>query len=95
VAANPYDESLADFGKRMYVCFFDNPPSEAAIASILPFTHADGQLEVRGREAFVYYSEGLGKAKLSHALIERRLGMTTMRNWNTVNKLLEMSRPHR
>lgn len=93
VAANPYDESLPDFGMRMYVCFLENAPSTAAIDSIAPYTNADEQLQVRGREAYAYYQSGLGKAKLTNAIIERKLGMATMRNWNTVTTLLEMSAP--
>jgi uncharacterized protein (DUF1697 family) len=92
VAANPYDDTLPDFGKRMYVCFLENAPSEAAIASIAPYTNAEEQLQVHGREAYAYYQTGLGKAKLTNAIIERRLGVATMRNWNTVNTLLEMSK---
>jgi uncharacterized protein (DUF1697 family) len=91
VAANPYDASAPDFGKRMYVCFLENAPSDAAIASIAPYTNPEEQLIVKGKEAYTYYTTGLGTAKLSNAVIERKLGMATMRNWNTVNVLLNMS----
>ena len=34
------------------------------------------------------YPEGMGKSKLTNALIERKLGVAgTARNWNTVLKL--------
>ena len=72
----------------MYVCFLENAPDAKAIAAIAPYTNPEEQLQVHGSEAFVYYAGGLGKAKLTNAIIERRLGMATMRNWNTVNTLL-------
>lgn len=93
VATNPYDATLPEFGKRMYVCFLEKAPDAVAIAAIAPYTNPEEQLQVFGTEAYVYYSGGLGKAKLTNAIIERKLGLATMRNWNTVNTLLEMSRP--
>jgi uncharacterized protein (DUF1697 family) len=92
VATNPFPVDLPELGKFMYVCFLENAPNEAAIQSIVPYTNPQEQLQVKGSEAYVYYSTGLGKAKLTNAVIERKLGMATMRNWNTVNTLLEMSR---
>ncbi|MBL0016477.1 MAG: DUF1697 domain-containing protein [Bacteroidetes bacterium] len=94
VAQNPFDDQLPEFGKRMYVCFLENAPDAKAIAAIAPYTNPEEQLQVHGSEAFVYYAGGLGKAKLTNAIIERRLGMATMRNWNTVNTLLELSKPN-
>ncbi len=91
VAGNPFPLDLPDFGKKVYVAFFEQAPSEAAIASIAPYVNDMEQLVVRGGEGYLYYADGLGKAKLTHALIERRLGMATMRNWNTVTTLLEMA----
>jgi uncharacterized repeat protein (TIGR03803 family) len=39
-----------------------------------------------------YYAAGLGQAKLTSALIERKLGTVTLRNWNTVTALLELAK---
>lgn len=91
VAGNPFPLDLPEFGKKVYVAFFEQAPSDAAIASIAPYVNELEQLIVKGGEAYLYYAVGLGKAKLTHALIERRLGMSTMRNWNTVTTLLEMA----
>ncbi|HKS22133.1 MAG TPA: DUF1697 domain-containing protein [Thermoanaerobaculia bacterium] len=45
-----------------------------------------------GRELYIDYVNGVGRSKLSHAYIERTLGATaTLRNWNTVTKLLAMA----
>jgi uncharacterized protein (DUF1697 family) len=46
---------------------------------------------VDGRELYVDYVNGVGRSKLTNALIERQLGVAgTARNWNTVTKLLAM-----
>ena len=94
VAKSPFDDQLPEFGKRMYVCFLENAPDATAIAAIAPYTNPEEQLRVHGSEAYVYYASGLGKAKLTNAIIDLKLGMATMRNWNTVNTLLEMSKPN-
>ncbi|MBI3416385.1 MAG: DUF1697 domain-containing protein [Verrucomicrobia bacterium] len=92
VAANPYSAGLPEFGKRMYVCFFGKAPTTAAIASIQPYVHDDERLVVKGLAGYAYYANGLGRARLSSAVIERRLGMATLRNWNTVTALLKLAR---
>ena len=91
-ASNPYPTDWPEFGKKMYVCFFESAPSEAGIEAIRPYTNEDEKLEVRGMHGYAYYSVGLGKSKLTNSIIERKLGMATMRNWNTVNTLLDMSK---
>jgi uncharacterized protein (DUF1697 family) len=88
---NPFDQKLPEFGSRMYVCFFEKPPTPATIESIQPYINAGERLVVHGRAGYAYYANGLGRAKLSHAVIERKLGLTTMRNWNTVTALREMA----
>lgn len=88
---NPFPPDLPNFGKKVYVAFFESPPSAASIAAIAPFTSAAERFELRVGEGFLYYEEGLGQSKLSHAVLERKLGTATMRNWNTVTTLLQMS----
>jgi uncharacterized protein (DUF1697 family) len=47
---------------------------------------------VAGHEIHLLLPDGVGRAKLSQALIERRLGVTaTTRNWRTVTRLEELS----
>lgn len=44
--------------------------------------HADG------REAYITYPDGIGRSRLTNALIESKLGTRgTARNWNTIMKL--------
>jgi uncharacterized protein (DUF1697 family) len=88
---NPYDSGTPDFGKQTYLCFFERVPSTAAIESIQPWITGTERLEVKGDIGYAHYSISFGRAKLSHAVIERKLGTTTMRNWNTVTRLLEMA----
>ena len=91
--ANPHDTGLSEFGKRMYVCFFESPPSATAVKGILSHGNDAERLVVKGGAGYAYYANGLGKAKLTSAVIERKLGTVTFRNWNTVTALLEIAQP--
>jgi uncharacterized protein (DUF1697 family) len=50
-------------------------------------------LEPRGPEIYLYYPNGVGRSKLSNAVLEGKLQTSgTARNWNTLVKLLETGR---
>ena len=50
-------------------------------------------IEMRGPEIYLYYPDGVGRSKLSGAVIENKLKTSgTGRNWNTLVKLLEAGR---
>jgi uncharacterized protein (DUF1697 family) len=87
---NPYDTGLPEFGKRMYVAFFEKAPAAAAVDAIRSLASDEERLVVKGPAAYVYYANGMGRAKLTSTIIERKLGAATMRNWNTVMALLAM-----
>lgn len=90
-AASPFDPGLPEFGKRMHVCFFERAPTQAAVAGIQPWTSESERLVVKGAAGYAYYADGLGRARLSSAVIERKLGVVTLRNWNTVTALLKLA----
>jgi uncharacterized protein (DUF1697 family) len=50
-------------------------------------------VRAKGRQLYIVYPAGIGRSKLTNALIERHLGTRgTGRNWNTVLKLAAMVR---
>jgi uncharacterized protein (DUF1697 family) len=69
----------------LLVFFLDGEPKGKIVYSGPEPFHVDG------RELYVDFVEGVGRSKLTTALIERSLGVSgTARNWNTVNKLLAL-----
>ena len=89
VAANPFPaEAKRDPGHLLLVCLKEAPgrASVAALQSAIP-----GREVVRaagGRHVYAYYPDGVGRSRLSAALMEKKLGTRgTARNWNTVLKL--------
>ena len=88
IAGNPFvQEAKRDPGHLMLMLFkreCDAKAFEALQAAI------KGREIVRGggRHAYFVYPDGVGRSKLTHAVIEKTLGTRgTARNWNTVLKL--------
>ena len=68
------------------------PPKFAA--KFWPSKSAPKNSSADGQELFIYFPDGMGRSKLPPVL-DRTLKMpATARNWNTVNKLLEMADGH-
>jgi uncharacterized protein (DUF1697 family) len=89
VEANPLGDVATD-GSRHFVAFLsqDAAPNDLAPASFEP-----ERLEVRGREAYVWCPDGLRDSRLMKALDRKPLApVVTVRNWNTVTKVLQLMR---
>lgn len=89
IARNPFPEP---YSGRISVAFLSAAPSSPSLGKIDAVKDPAEQLILSGAEAFLYYPNGQGRSKMTTALIERCLGVAaTVRNWRTVNKLLEMA----
>jgi uncharacterized protein (DUF1697 family) len=95
IERGPVLSPRADMAK-LQVMFLAGVP-EGAAQSVLTKWHKEAKLpemlEMRGPEIYLYYPEGVGRSKLSVAVIENKLGVSgTARNWNTLMKLCEAGR---
>lgn len=81
-----YDTEVA--GNRLaLVCLQSIPLPENKIA-LMEAHDGDEIIHFLDKELFIHYTNGMGKSKLSNAVLERKLKIaTTARNWNTVLKL--------
>ncbi len=87
IAGNPFpDEARRDPGHLLVLCLRAAPPAGAAKALAAAIT---GREVVRsdGRQAYIVYPDGVGRSRLTTALLDKTLGRGTARNWNTVLKL--------
>ena len=88
--AHPFLDAEAD-PSRIHVVFLETVPEAPRIADLDPDRSPPDQFEVVGREIYLRYPNGQGRSRLGLDYFERVLGVAgTARNWNTVNKLLEM-----
>lgn len=91
-ANNPFLERGADT-KTLHIGFLMNRPTRAGIAALDPDRSAPDEFAVRGAEVYFYFPKGMGRTRLTAQYFDSTLRTTmTVRNWNTVQKLLEMAR---
>jgi uncharacterized protein (DUF1697 family) len=88
VDRNPFrNEAKRDPGRLVVVLLKDSPDRTrgAALQSAIVGREI---VRIDGREAYVVYPDGMGRSRLTSALIEKMLGTRgTARNWNTVLRL--------
>jgi len=88
VASNPFPEAAASDPGHLLVLFAKDPPAAAAVEALQAAIKGRETVRARGRDLYTVYPDGIGRSKLTNALIESKLGTrVTGRNWNTVLKL--------
>ena len=76
---------------RFAVVFLARPPDREELESIDPAAYAPEEMRVGERELYVYFPDGLRRPRLPSLLEKRSAGPATMRNWNTVTRLLSLA----
>ncbi|MFI6103415.1 DUF1697 domain-containing protein [Streptomyces sp. NPDC051310] len=104
VRSGPYLSAVADAcpfpaaelqGKQLHVTFFSGPVGPERYASLDREAFLPEEFSLGDRALYLYAPEGLGRSKLAEALARPALNkgvVGTTRNWNTVVKLVEMTR---
>lgn len=92
IEANPMPDEAKSDPSHYVVYFLDGKPSAAALQALRDAYAGPERFELKGAELYIHYGAGMGRSKLTIALIERKLGVSgTARNWNTVTKLGAMT----
>jgi uncharacterized protein (DUF1697 family) len=91
VARNPLGD-VADDLKRYLVIFLSDKADRKLVAGVEAAAYEPERFAVHGREVYVWLPAGVHGGRLTQNFWERRLRVTaTMRNWNTVEKLLALA----
>jgi uncharacterized protein (DUF1697 family) len=78
-------------GAKLHVAFLDDAPTAASLRDVDPRGYLPEQFQVGKRELYLWCANGVIESKILKVLSEKRLQrVITARNWNTVNKLLEL-----
>jgi uncharacterized protein (DUF1697 family) len=92
IARNPFAKRRRIEPSRLLVTFLAEDPGAEARDKVRSIKADPEELRVDGSELYIYFPNGIGRAKLSLAAIERALKTPgTGRNWNSVTKMLEMA----
>ena len=92
VARNPFAKRRGIEPGKLLVTFLASDPGEEAREKVRGIKAEPDELRMDGREAYIYFPNGMGRPTLSWATIPKILKVSgTGRNWNSVTKMLEMA----
>jgi uncharacterized protein (DUF1697 family) len=92
MARNPFAKRRGIEPGKLLVTFLASDPGEEARVALRAIKCAPDELWIDGREAYIYFPNGVGRPTLSWHTIPKILKVSgTGRNWNSVTKMLEMA----
>ena len=93
VADNPFpDEAERDPGHLVALCL-KAAPKAAAVRALQAVIKGPEVVRAGSRHVYITYPAGIGRSRLTAAVIEKALGSPgTGRNWNTVLKLAVLAK---
>ena len=88
VGRNPFPAEAARDPGHLVAVFLKDAVDAPRVTALRAAIVGREQVAGAGREIFAVYPDGIGRSRLTMALIEKHLGVRgTARNWNTVLKL--------
>ena len=89
--SNPFLRAGAEL-EILHVAFLADRPGAAKVKALDPNRSPPDQFAVRGCEIYLRLPNGAGRTKLTNSYLDSKLATTsTLRNWRTVLKLLELA----
>lgn len=77
-------------GECLYVAFLRREPTAEALERFAAYANDKELFRVSGREVYLLFTESVRNSKLT-ANLQRLDAYATVRNWNTVNKLISLA----
>ena len=88
---NPFLKEKEYDIKKLYVAFISKELTSSAINDLKTSNFKPDEAAIDSNRIYIKYAIGAGKTNLDQKYIEKKLNVVaTIRNWNTVTKLLEM-----
>src|SRR5881628_15465 len=88
VARNPFRDEAERDPAHLLVMFLKDAPDVKNVEALQAAITGPEIVRAHGRQAYIVYPSGIGRSRLTSALIEKKLATRgTGRNWNTVLKL--------
>ena len=88
---NPYAAEADADGAKVFVLFVSRKPPAAAVQALDPNRSPGDEFTVKGREIYLSCPDGIGRSKLDPAFFKKVGADATVRNVNTVRKLIDLS----
>lgn len=88
IAGNPFPKEADRDPGHLLVVFLKEAPDPEDVRALQRAITGREVVRAKGRHAYIVYPDGVGRSRLTSALMERKLGTRgTARNWNTVLKV--------
>jgi uncharacterized protein (DUF1697 family) len=88
IASNPFRAEAKKDPAHLVVLFLKTAPQAKDVRTLEAAIRGPEIIQAKGKQLYAVYPDGVGRSKLTNALIEKKLGVRgTGRNWNTVLKL--------
>lgn len=88
VADNPFSEEARRDPAHLVLMLLKGKPAATATRALDAAIVGRERIRCCGRHAYIVYPDGIGRSRLTNALIEKTLATrSTGRNWNTILKL--------
>jgi uncharacterized protein (DUF1697 family) len=92
IRANPFAKEARADPSHLLVLPLKDAPKASAVGALQTAIKGPETVSAKGRQLYAVYPDGIGRSKLTIAMIEKALGTrTTGRNWNTVLKLAALA----
>jgi uncharacterized protein (DUF1697 family) len=88
IANNPFPDEAQRNPAHLVVMHLKRAPSLSEVEALQAAIIGPERVAVEGRQAYIVYPAGIGRSRLTNAIVEKKLCTRgTSRNWNTVLKL--------
>ena len=87
IRQNPFRKEAERDPALLVALFLKSAADPEEVAALQVDIKGPETVKAKGKQAYIFYPNGQGRSKLTNAMIEKRLGRATGRNWNTVLKL--------
>ena len=88
IARNPFPKEAERDPAHLVVMFLKDAAIAGNVKALQAAVTGPEVVRAAGKQLYIVYPEGIGRSRLTNAIIEKKLGTSgTGRNWNTVLKL--------
>jgi uncharacterized protein (DUF1697 family) len=91
VEQNPFAKRKDVPGNKLLVTFLPSEITSEQRDKISKLTRDGEEYFVFAREVYVYFPNGMGRSKFAATLCKTLKNVGTVRNWNTITKLLQIA----
>ncbi|HYL21229.1 MAG TPA: DUF1697 domain-containing protein [Gemmatimonadales bacterium] len=92
IARNPFPKEAERDPAHLVVMFLKDAVIAGKVKALQAGVTGPEVVRAAGKQLYIVYPEGIGRSRLTNAIIEKKLGTSgTGRNWNTVLKLAALT----